>query len=277
MASGSETGFAVIIPACNEAATIRRTLTAVASVLKESGVEVIVVANGCQDQTAALASGFTGVQVVEVEQGNKAAALNIGDALATAWPRIYLDADIEAPAEALRTVVAALNCDARLLAGRPSYTYHASSATHLVRSYYRARTRIGVGRGSLWGAGCYAVTQEGHRRFRAFPEEFGDDLFVDKLFTPEEKAVLTTNPVIVRVPQKTSVLLRTLSRVYAGNSALTSADEVGESLRPNPLRNARGARDVYDSCVYVVIALLGRFAAQRSVATSSWLRDTTTR
>ena len=92
---------AVIIPAHDEATVIERTLTGLKPLIRHPGVEIIVVCNGTTDDTADRARRFPGVLVVEIDDASKPAALNEGDRIATAWPRLYLDADIEVSATAV--------------------------------------------------------------------------------------------------------------------------------------------------------------------------------
>src|SRR5215813_6453429 len=74
---------AVIIPAYNEAAVIKRTLAPLSQAAVEGLIELIVVCNGCADDTADVARSVPGVEVIELEQGSKPAALNAGDEAAT--------------------------------------------------------------------------------------------------------------------------------------------------------------------------------------------------
>ena len=50
-----------------------------------------------------------GVRVIEVAEASKVAALNAGDRAASKWPRVYLDADIELPVEALYATLETLH------------------------------------------------------------------------------------------------------------------------------------------------------------------------
>jgi glycosyltransferase involved in cell wall biosynthesis len=204
---------AVIMPAHNEASVIGRTLRRLAPLAAGGRVEVIVACNGCTDNTADLARSFEGVRVLDVPEASKVAALNAADAAASRWPRLYLDADIEIDPQALRAVFDELGRGA-VLAARPAFRYDTEGASGLVRSFYRARERIPSTNKALWGAGAFAVSQEGHKRFRAFPSispRFsGDDIFIDQQFLPTEKKVLDTPPVMVRTPRRTNALLRVL-------------------------------------------------------------------
>ncbi|WP_116347785.1 glycosyltransferase family A protein [Alkalilimnicola ehrlichii] len=104
----------IIIPAHNEAAVIERTLRTVVPMLAEED-ELILVANGCTDDTAGIARRYEPqVRVIETDVASKPHALNLGDQAARSFPRIYLDADIELKPEALPRLKAALQAETYL-------------------------------------------------------------------------------------------------------------------------------------------------------------------
>ena len=85
----------VVIPAHNESAASGAAWTRCSPTWTPGELEVVVVCNGCADDTAALArSSGHPVRVIEFEAASKPAALRAGDELARALPRIYLDADV---------------------------------------------------------------------------------------------------------------------------------------------------------------------------------------
>jgi glycosyltransferase involved in cell wall biosynthesis len=97
----------IIIPAHNEAGLIDRTLAPLDPLVTAGTAEVIVVPNGCSDDIADRARAHSGVRVVQLAEGSKAATLNAGDTHATRRPRLYLHADIEADTDrATMTAVA---------------------------------------------------------------------------------------------------------------------------------------------------------------------------
>jgi len=266
---------AVIIPAHDEAAVIERTLTALTP-LAAAGVEVIVVCNGTTDDTAERARRVPGIRVVEIPEPSKTAALNAGDRLATAWPRVYLDADIEATPAALATVLTALrDRGARgLEAARPTARYDTAGASAPVRAYYRARVRIPSFRRALWGAGVYAVSEAGHARFAAFPELTADDLFLHRLFPDGSRAVLTTEPVVVRTPRTTGSLVRVLRRgLRAGRDQ--GHDSTGSTAR-ELLGTVRGPRTALDAIAYAAIVGWARRGG-RTGSAERWERDESSR
>lgn len=219
----------VIIPAHNEASVIADTLSALVPVLETGRVQVIVAANGCTDETAAIAASFKGVDVIRVEGASKIAALNAADAMATGWPRLYLDADIRITPTALRMVFDRLK-RGDVSAARPAFRYDDTGASYLVRAFYRARRRIQSTDEALWGAGAYALTESGHEKFPVFPDVTADDLFVDRQFDQSEKKILHTPPVEVRTPRTVPALLAILRRNYKGQHELLARTDHGTNM-----------------------------------------------
>ncbi|GGK79553.1 hypothetical protein Sme01_21630 [Sphaerisporangium melleum] len=100
----------VIIPAHNEARVIGRLLTRLLAEAAPGEFDVVVVANGCDDDTAGVARGF-GVRVVETPVPSKREALRLGDQAASSHPRVYVDADVELGTADLRALRDALADD----------------------------------------------------------------------------------------------------------------------------------------------------------------------
>lgn len=293
---------AVIIPAHNEEAVIRRTLRALEPVISTGCVEVIVAVNGCTDETASIAAAFAGVHVIHVEEASKVAALNAADAAATAWPRLYLDADIEIAPTALRMVFDRLS-RGDVQAARPAFRYDDSEASFWVRAFYRARRRMKSTDEALWGAGAYALTEAGHARFGTFPDITADDLFVDVHFGQGDKVIMHTPPVVVRTPRHVSALLKILRRNYRGQrelrlhpsqfhkgnerekfvtraaapSDLSEYGNTRQSVR-ELVASIRGPVSALDACTYAALVSCAR-TASRKAATSrtSWERDDSSR
>jgi len=282
---------AVIIPAHNESAVIGRTLAGLIPVLETGKVELIVACNGCSDDTARMAKAFDGVRVLEVEPASKVAALNAADAVATSWPRLYLDADIDITPTALRMVLDRLG-RGDVMAARPAFRYDDAGASWPVRAFYRARRRIPATDEALWGAGAYGLTEEGHARFRDFPAVTADDLFVDRQFGQGERAILHTPPVRVVTPRTVVGLLAILRRNYRGQTEMAHfAHQAGS---PGPWReterstretvrqllsSVRGPATALDSVVYAVFVARARIHLPRrpSSVGQPWERDESSR
>ena len=141
----------IVIAAHNESAVISRCLDALRDVIAGGTVQVIVVCNGCNDDTARIARSHAGVTVLELAVASKVAALRAGDRIAPTGPRIYLDADVVMTSRAALAVVEALR-PGRALAARPPIHFDSTGAGWAVRRWYVVRERLPSIRTALWGA-----------------------------------------------------------------------------------------------------------------------------
>ncbi len=275
----------VVIPAHDEAAVIGRCLDALFTGFLQGELDVVVVCNGCADETAALArsSGHL-VRVVELSTASKPAALRVGDAAASAFPRLYLDADVILPGSAARQVLERLWAGA--VAARPPIRYNSDAASGPVRSYYRARSRVPAVLGSLWGAGVYGLSAAGRRRLGAFPDLVADDLWVDGHFTDGEIEIVDCPPVVVVAPRRTRDLIEVLRRVYVGKGERASAadpdgrapETIASTLRDLGRLAAAGPVAALDAATYAAFAAGARLAVSfGSVSGDGWGRDESSR
>jgi GT2 family glycosyltransferase len=271
----------VIIPAHNESSVIARTLAPLAALAASRALEVIVACNGCSDDTADIAARFAGVTVIELAEASKVTAMNAGDEVATRWPRLYLDADIEVEPAALATAIGALAGDG-IFAARPAFRIDADGANPAVRAYLRARYRIPSMSQAMWGAGVYGLSRAGHDRLGSFPAATADDLLVDRLFAPGRKLIRSGPAVTVRMPRTAEGLLAVLVRSRRG-TAEQSLDTGALSLK-ELLGTITGPRSAVDAACFVGFALAARYRTARRTTHSArtsgaraWERDHSTR
>jgi glycosyltransferase involved in cell wall biosynthesis len=273
----------VVIPAHNESAGIRRCLDALFAGVAPGELDVLVVCNGCGDDTAALArSSGHPVRVIELEAASKPAALRAGDALARALPRIYLDADVVLHGSAARVLLERLRAGA--VAARPPIHYASSASSAPVRSYFRARSRVPAVLGSLWGAGVYGLSEAGRSRFDTFPDVVADDLWVDRQFAPDEIEIVDCAAVEVAVPRRARDLLRVLRRTYRGKAETAGFDPHGRARATTlsalqQLRRvaAAGPWAALDAATYAAFAAGARLALAAPLAAARWERDDSSR
>jgi glycosyltransferase involved in cell wall biosynthesis len=280
----------VVIPAYEEARVIRRCLDALFTRFAPGELDVVVVCNGCPDDTAALVrGGGHPVRVRELRTASKPAALRCGDEAAKAFPRLYLDADVILPGLAARRVLQRLRSGA--LAARPPIRYETREASAPVRSYYRARSRVPAVLSSLWGAGVYGLSEAGRSRFGSFPDVVADDLWVDRLFSAEEVEIVDCPPVTVPVPRRSRDLVRVLRRAYRGKGERAPTRDSGErapkTLMPTLRDLGRVGRDspaaALDAATYAAFAAGARLALALPdrgggrLAGEHWERDESSR
>ena len=272
----------IVIAAHNEEAVIARTLEHLTGAVEEGLLDVIVVCNGCRDRTADVARRFRGVRVRELAQPSKTAALREGDSMAVPGPRIYLDADIALTGRAAVAMMRALSDG--VVAGRPPHQFDSSGASWVVRRWYSVRAQLPSVAEALWGAGCYALSEEGRSRFGECPEIVADDLFIDRLFTPGEVAIIETDPVIVRTPRRLADLMKILRRSYRTQSEVADAEQkrgLASAAQRNQLRDLRTLIHhqplrVTDVAVYVAVISGARLRARVGSA-PRWERDDSSR
>jgi glycosyltransferase involved in cell wall biosynthesis len=273
----------VVIAAHNEAAVLGPCLDKLLDHAAPGELEVIVVANGCTDRTADVARARGGVRVIELAQPSKIAALNRGDAVATDYPRIYLDADIHVTTPAIRALCAALEAPGAPLVAVPSRRLELEGRPFLVRAYYTVQRRLPVFDEGLFGRGLVALSRAGRERFTEFPEVIADDLFLDSLFTGAERLRLPEVATSVATPMRTRDLVRRLVRVRRGNAALRVAGAAGHSVRPSDrwswLRDVVVPRPwlAPAATVYVVLTAWAALLARRTQDAASWGRDDSSR
>lgn len=270
--------FSVVVPAHDEGPLISRCL-AFLDALEPGEAQVVVVANGCRDDTAVRARA-AGAQVVEIPTASKVAALNAGDTAVTAFPRVYLDADVTLDVVALRRVVAALAQPGPHVAA-PRAVFALDGSPGVVRLFYDAYTRLPYVRHGMIGSGVYAMNERGRKQFGPFPHLTADDLFVQRLFAPEQTTVLQDVTFTVQAPRSLRGLLAIRTRTAFGNSELAglAGTHIDSSTRQTlgALRGlARSPRRLPGILAYLLVTAVARTRA-RSRTQGSWDRDTSTR
>lgn len=277
----------IVIPAHNEAGVIARCLESLNEQGRLDRVEVVVVANGCSDDTADIARGFASsmpaLRVVELAEGSKIGALNAGDEHCTLFPRIYLDADVELQTGALESLITTLTTtEARVAA--PRVDFRTDSSGRVVRAFYEVFRELPYARSDLVGLGVYGLSEGGRRRFEDFPDVIADDLYVQRLFAPEER-VVTELGFHVFAPLDARSLVRVRTRVARGNAELARSEEAGPDGTMAATTGStstalvqlvlRRPRRVLSVAVYTAVTLAARYRARRPSVT--WMRDESSR
>lgn len=274
----------VIIAAHDEEYVIGATLDAL---LDQSGVrasDVVVSANGCRDETAAIARQRN-VVVLDIPEAGKAAALNAADDVATGYPRVYLDGDIVLPRDAIGRLIAHFDEAPAAMAVVPRRKIDASASTWPVRAYFAINEQLPVFRTGLFGRGVIVLSRAGRDRFDTFPAMVADDLYIDAQFTLSERVEAPEVEIVVVAPQTTRSLVARLSRVRRGNTQMRSAaaegsivGQVRASDRWSWLRDVvlPQPRLFLAAGPYVAITLLASIRRRRTT-NDTWDQDRTTR
>ncbi|GAA1613138.1 glycosyltransferase [Actinoplanes couchii] len=274
----------IVIAAHNEAAVIGRCLDALLADAEPGEFDITVVANGCTDDTAAVAAQRPGVRVIDLEEPDKSRALNAGDDAAVGFPRVYLDADVVLTGAAVRSLAAALESAPAATVGRE---LDVSGRPLLVKAYYAIHGRLPVLRDGLFGRGVVAVSEKGRARFGRFPDLVADDLYLDSQFSRAEKAHVGGYTSTIATPRRTADLIRRLVRVRGGNTAMRAAAARGEiTAGVRAADRSSWLRDVVlprpwlapAAACYVVITATAAWSARRAGdGGAAWGRDESSR
>jgi glycosyltransferase involved in cell wall biosynthesis len=276
--------ISVIIPACNESTVIKRALTGITNRARLGEIDVIVVCNGCTDDTAQQARQIEPpVRVIETPIGSKTHALNLGDAAAgSVFPRVYMDADVVINIEDLRALANRLD-RGDILAAAPTGIAVVEGGGWLARWYYDIARLLPSARDGFGGSGVYALSREGRRRFGQFPNIIADDMYVQSNFRSHEYETITSATSTVFWPARLRDIFRTRIRVKRGHHQVARAfpGRSHDRRRNHATLLALFRRSnlwaklaVY--CAVVVTAEMAAFLPSRKKG-YGWLRDESTR
>jgi glycosyltransferase involved in cell wall biosynthesis len=210
--------ISVIIPAHNEDTVIERCLRTLLAGARTGEMDIVVVANGCRDATAARvrAVGSPDVRVIETEIGSKTHALNLGDEAARGFPRVYLDADVQLSGASVRRIAEVMATDGLLAAAPTPSTEFVPGTSWVVRAYYMFWMALPYVQEGLVAAGVYALSEEGRKRFQNFPNVINDDLFVRMHFRSCERVEVKGAVSKVTAPTRFWDLVKIKSRGRLG-------------------------------------------------------------
>ena len=260
----------IIIPASNEAALIGVCLRAILASENAPILRVIVVANGCTDDTADVARTFTDdfenhgwtLEIIEVERGHKPGALNAGDAACGPGIRMYLDADVVINPALIRDISNILTAKTPLYA---SGSVKIPQPRHFVsRAYARIYAQVPFMTTGVPGCGLFAVNEAGRARWQHFPDIIADDTFVRLSFAPSERKCVAAT-YLWPVVEGWSALLRVRRRQNAGVSEIASLFPALLANDDKPsFGKGKAARlalqDPVGFAIYAAIGLLSRGA-----------------
>jgi hypothetical protein len=279
--------FSVVIPACNEEAVITRCLAALlVGAPDRARPEIVVVCNGCRDDTAKRARAF-GVKVIELPNGSKSRAINVGSRVVTALPRFVVDADVVVDYAALAAAAAAL-AEPGVKAAAPFLRASLEGCSWPVRSYYRVWQALPYVEDALVGSGVYGLSAEGVRAIGDLPDIIADDGYVRARFEPAERRRVTADArgrpaeFVIFPPRAARDLIRIEARRRAGDAELRAR---GAAAPPSGALRGVGTAlfrrfGPFDLAVYLAIKAAGRlrFAMERVRGRAGlWLRDESSR
>jgi len=215
--------LSLVIPAHNEALVIARCLESATAGARPEELDVVVVCNGCTDDTAAIARAFPfPSRIIETPVASKTLALNLADRIARGFPRFYLDADAVVTWPSICAVVEAMKSQAGLLAAAPKISVDVNGSSWPVRAFYQAWLELPYFHTGMIGSGLYVLSEAGRARFGDFPETLAEDSFVRLLFHLHERCTVTTAEFTIFAPSNLRNLIAIKTRGRVGGLQLAA-------------------------------------------------------
>lgn len=275
----------IIIPAHNEEKVVAATLTALLPGIADGSIEVVVVCNGCIDNTVGVAADVhASIICLETPVASKARALNLGDNAAKWFPRIYQDADVVLSLDSVKMISRALRQGPQLAAA-PAMRMEYHDASWAVRSYYEIWQQLPYVREGMIGSGVYALSEQGRRRFDSFPDVIADDGYIRVLFRPHERLLAENSWSSVRAPENLGGLVAIKTRSRRGRYEL--AKNFPELMKNEEKAYGKAllplARSIFlwpKIAVYFYVNMAARILARfhsGGEGNTTWERDETSR
>jgi hypothetical protein len=271
----------VVIPAHNEARGLASNLAHLLAGLPDGALDVVVVCNGCTDDTAVVARSVPGVRVLEIPDASKSRAVETGNRATAVFPRLHLDADVSMTGADVVRLVDALREDG-VHAVAPERVVASAGSSWLVRAYYRVWQALPQVRDGLFGRGAFALSEVGQARVDALPSFMSDDLAVSEAFAADTRRIVTGARVTVRPPRTVHDLVRRRTRVVTGNAQYdgSGASRTSTSLASLVVLGLRHPSVGLCLPVFLGVTLRARWVARNAVRAAdftTWLRDESSR
>ncbi|NDR56289.1 glycosyltransferase family 2 protein [Aliiruegeria sabulilitoris] len=274
----------VLVPAYNEAAVIARSLAPLAEACEAGRIELIVIANGCRDETAQAARTICpAATVIETDFPSKTNALNLGAGRTTGRAIICLDADLSLPETSLmRLAEPILEGRADVACGRMEPDL--AAAAPLVRAFYRGWQLNPYFDDGKFG-GVFALSHQIMRGLFPLPEVVADDEYIARSTAFRRRAYVPEAGFAVAVPTTLRALFRIRRRSRRGTDALRLRGVCGAETHPHggfgtaALRAARRPARWFDFAVYGAVMATVAISLKLAPAApnGAWERDETSR
>lgn len=271
----------IIIPAHNEAAVIARTLHPLRALVHAETVKLVVVANGCSDDTAQIAVRLCPKAVVlETAIPGKTHALNLGLAHAQRdLPLICIDADLLVSPASILALALAIEAGADAAIGRMEVDVVGASA--VVRAYQRAWAHNPYFAAGKFG-GVFALSPQAVNRLFPLPDVVGDDEFLRRSIPTEDVALVADCCFVAQSPRSLSSLFATRKRALRGArqlGAMGLSTPRSGALRAMLMAYAKRPWALAEFFVFLAISVAVRLslALEAKGRQTHWERDLTTR
>ena len=271
----------VIIPAYNEEKCIERTLSELTN-FSSLEVEVIVLPNGCIDNTAEFVRAkFPSFKVVELDTGSKILAINKGLEIAQFEHVLVQDADVIISTESIRSILKFIESEQYLFAS-PT-TKIVQDGSFLTNMYYSFLKLTPAYRVGMVNSGAYLISPQARDILGKFPQVIADDGYVKGTLGSANLTTIPSCYSVVMSPRTIWSLIKIKTRSKLGNMELekkfTSPTTGGNSFS-SLFKIAIKEKALFQFLIYATVISIATFRAKlqiKKLKTIKWERDESTR
>lgn len=278
--------ISIIIPAYNEASLLVGTLNHILEDDVLLNCEIIVVCNGCSDNSAEIINSFAAnnsetldrksidLKLLNENKPSKTNALNVGISASIFNIKVLLDADIKVSGHCIKALVDALDTKG-LMAMSPRVIFDTARSSNLVKKYYKVEQHSKYNQ-ELRLSNVIALSEQGIILLGQFPDVIADDEYLRRQFNNKQYSVLSSESFIFEAPKDLKNLINVLSRVERGNLQLNQLGVCAKEATRGKMQNNHFIDKVVFSSVKLVAKVLARFQYYFGDKTK-WQRDLSTR
>lgn len=271
----------IIVPAYNEEKCIGRTLSEL-MIFSSSDVEVIVLPNGCTDNTAGFVRAkFPSFKVVELQTGSKILAINKGLEIAQFEHVLVQDADVIINAESVRNILRFIETEHYLFAS-PN-TKLIQDGSFLTNMYYCFLKLTPAYRSGMVNSGVYLLSPKARNILGKFPQVIADDGYVKGTLGSTNLTTIPSCYSVVMSPKTIWSLIKIKTRSKLGNLELKKkfiSPTTGANSFHSLFVIAIKEKALLQFLVYATVVLITTFRAKlqiKKLKTIKWERDESTR
>lgn len=278
--------LSIIIPAYNEEKLIVNTLEYLLADQHLSHCKIIVVCNGCSDNTAYNVSTFQSLIndtlttrsidliLIDDPKASKTNAMNIGLNYNADNPIVFIDADILISGKTIIELTASLNDN--VLAASPKINFKYQESSWVVRAYYKVASHSNYNHNNRL-SNVIALSAKGLAKLNSMPEVIADDEYIRRSFHVSEYLILQHVLFDFICPKTLGSLLNVLTRVERGNIQLNALNYKDKS---EAITSGFRAFNYLLFPVFILCKLYAKFRAKKQYENgriTQWERDESNR
>jgi len=279
--------LSVVVPAYNESAVIEHTLSHLLSDRQLVDAEILVICNGCSDDTASLVSSFKCshidilserrliIEVVETDIASKTNAINIGIERASGESIILLDADIYVSGATLMSLRQNLVDSGKDLLS-PSVSFDYQYASFWVREYYKVASTSSYNRRYRF-SNVIAMSKIGTECLGKLPNVIADDEYLRRQFKKEQASICEQLNFGFACPTNARDLLSILTRIQRGNYQLAQLQVKDQMGMEKVSVSAPSLSSFLIFSGFKMLSKLQAFWQLKTGKTISWEKDNSSR